>query len=163
MILHWLAEGIGTCLLSGILFSLIFLYAPYDRIVVYGQTKGHAIKIRSIHLQKPGFVALYVRKKDGVDLAGYSQYLFPGYYKDYIIPIDFSIITGYEGREFFARIYRDDGDMVFIESRDSLLHERGGDVYQKKFVFLHPQNVIKEYWMAFEEHPVSTAIDLLIP
>lgn len=159
----WILAALGIGLLIGILVSLGLLYLPYDRVVVYGQPKSPAVLIRSVHLQKPGFIAVYIRDPGGLGLAGYSQYLVPGYYENMVIPIDFDVLTKYQGRSFLVRIYRDNGDKAFIEKDDTLLLQRNGEAYQKKFNFVHPEAPLKEWLSSLSDYPVSLIIDGLIP
>ena len=153
----------ATALIAGTALSLYVIYGRYDRVVVAHQWTGPTVRISSIRFTEPGFVVLYERGKVGLEFAGATVYLKPGYYRNIVVPINFDFIVDRIGAEFIARVYRDNGDTILSESDDTPLTDQNGKLYEKRFTFWHPENPVGEIYMELQDRPWQTITDAVFP
>lgn len=154
-----IAWGLGI----GIVLSVAVVFLPYNRIVIFNQPQSPVLKVVSAHLRDGGFIVVYLRTEEGLLISGESSYFPPGYYRNIVVPLNFSHVYGELGREFIVRMYRDTGNTHFSSADDDPVKDVFGEIYQKRIWFRYPDGNWKQLWLVFWDHPVSFLLDVMIP
>lgn len=128
------------------------MWIPINRIVVFNQPYSTYMHISSVRISRPGFLVLYVDKGGGL-ASETPMYLPAGYWRNIAVPIDTEDITLRAPKPilFVARLFVDDGDMMFDEKKDVPVK----DVFRRL--------LSKHFWMEYSARPfVRISKELLL-
>lgn len=104
---------------AGFVLAIASMVVPYNRIAVFPQRYDLHVIFSSVRMKDPGFLILHIEEDGGLQ-SGMPVYLNRGYYRNLVVPIDWSYITlrAPETLRFAARLYRDNGDGEYYEQDD---------------------------------------------
>ncbi len=174
VILH-IATIILVSVLLGGLFWFVLQRVSFNRIVVFNQPPSPSILIKSVRLEKPGFVVISVEEEGGWRIVGKSFYLAPGAYQNLVVDIGIPYFVRVEHKDvttgnfvphnYTARLYIDRGvpdtfDDGFV---DEPVRTSRGAVYQKRFWTKSSDGNIREFLSWFIDNPIGNTIDMLFP
>lgn len=165
--------AIAVSLFLGIAGAVLVIWVPYNRIVIFDQPVGTVVHISSVRLQKGGFVAVYVDGLKGSSVIGHTSYLPAGYYRDVdvsilpdaIIPPVRDIPMEYvqKNPSLFARIFVDNGDMMFDDRTDTAVNDVFGKTYSKHFWMVYMISPFVEAMRSYAFYPMGFLTDHLVP
>jgi len=153
----------GVGVLFGGVIATVALFLPYNRVVVFDQTRSSVIRMTSVRLKDGGFVALFLEEENGWHLVGRTGYLPRGYYRHLVIWIDLEAVMLHKGDHFIVRLYRDNGDWHFDETTDTPIKDAFGNIYTKHFWFYPSGHFLDSSWRRFLGMPLVFLGDLLFP
>lgn len=136
--IHSFFSVIANAIISGIVLGVVgaigWVWIPVNRVVVYNQPYASYLKISSVYLTKPGFVVLYNYSDVGISVEK-AQYLLPGFHKNLMVQTDISndILRAPGTIPMAIRLFLDDGDRLFDDSKDTPVKNLFGQLMNERF------------------------------
>lgn len=149
--------------LIGVVIAIASVLFPASRVVVFNQAQVAYVKLTSVRLAKPGFVVLYTN--DAGSKMVEADYLPAGYYRNYVMtPGEAYVIDRYpEDVYLFVRLYIDDGDRIFDDTKDQPVKDIYGHPAEYYFGLHGHIRVLQDAWFSITDHPFRYIADVLLP